>query len=238
MISNEYIAGFFDGEGSAMILTVRLENTKRTFYKFRPTITIAQKNRSILDKISNKIKTGKIIGTQNQCYKLQINGNRKILSFINQIGQYIIIKQKQIKVLKQIIAFQENHKTNTPYTKKEIRRMVELRDNIHKLNKINNPNLKKKYPKEKIMSEYRFINIKQWESDRNSKGTIVLNQHIASIKLPRIKIQCACGCGNNLTNRDGKGRQRKYIRGHNATGTHWKWRKNRGDLIQDRPEVE
>jgi hypothetical protein len=40
---------------------------------------------------------------------------------------------------------------------------------------------------------------------------------------PRSIIQCACGCGGTLTTPDSKGRERKYLHGHNARGTHWKW---------------
>ncbi len=57
-------------------------------------------------------------------------------------------------------------------------------------------------------------------------GIKALNKYAASIKLPRDKIKCACGCRNDLINRDQKGRKRKYIHGHNASGKHWKWKKN------------
>lgn len=36
-------------------------------------------------------------------------------------------------------------------------------------------------------------------------------------------IQCACGCGQNLISVDKKGRDRKFIHGHNARSKHWYW---------------
>lgn len=43
------------------------------------------------------------------------------------------------------------------------------------------------------------------------------------MKKPRIMIKCACGCGQELVSVDKKGRDRKYIHGHNARGNHWSW---------------
>lgn len=44
-------------------------------------------------------------------------------------------------------------------------------------------------------------------------------------KKPRVLIICACGCGQRLISVDKKGRDRKYIHGHNTFGRHWKWSK-------------
>ena len=38
-------------------------------------------------------------------------------------------------------------------------------------------------------------------------------------------IQCACGCGQDLISVDNKGRDRKFIHGHNARNRHWSWSK-------------
>jgi len=40
---------------------------------------------------------------------------------------------------------------------------------------------------------------------------------------PREQILCACGCGTSFTNRDSKGRLRKYVHGHGNRGKHWSW---------------
>lgn len=40
---------------------------------------------------------------------------------------------------------------------------------------------------------------------------------------PRFLIKCACGCGQDLISVDAKGRDRKYIHGHNNRDKHWQW---------------
>lgn len=42
-------------------------------------------------------------------------------------------------------------------------------------------------------------------------------------RIERNIIKCACGCGQELEDRDNKGRLRRYIHGHNATNQHWNW---------------
>lgn len=54
-------------------------------------------------------------------------------------------------------------------------------------------------------------------------GIMALNKYAMSIKKGRKMIYCACGCGEMLETPDSKGRDRKYIRGHNSTGKHWRW---------------
>jgi len=43
---------------------------------------------------------------------------------------------------------------------------------------------------------------------------------------PKRKVKCACGCDAIIETPDRKGRQRKYLRGHNNSGKHWKWGDN------------
>lgn len=44
-----------------------------------------------------------------------------------------------------------------------------------------------------------------------------------SIRKPRIVIDCACGCGSQIETPDAKGRDRKFIQGHNQIGRNWSW---------------
>ena len=65
-----------------------------------------------------------------------------------------------------------------------------------------------------------------WKRENIENGIKALVKINILRKLPRIKIFCACGCGERLINRDNKARLRKYINGHNQNGKHWNWRKN------------
>lgn len=44
----------------------------------------------------------------------------------------------------------------------------------------------------------------------------------------RNMVPCACGCGQLIEQHDSKGRLRTYVRGHNQSGKHWKWREKDG----------
>jgi hypothetical protein len=55
------------------------------------------------------------------------------------------------------------------------------------------------------------------------RGVAALNAYAESRKKPRVSIFCACGCGETLVGVDPKGRDRKFISGHNQRGDrHWK----------------
>lgn len=58
------------------------------------------------------------------------------------------------------------------------------------------------------------------------RGTKVINRYACSIRKERKMRYCACGCGKMLETPDGKGRDLKYIYGHNQTGETWRWKKN------------
>lgn len=42
----------------------------------------------------------------------------------------------------------------------------------------------------------------------------------------RISILCECGCGGEFITPDKKGRDKRFIVGHQGRGRHWKWSKN------------
>ena len=149
MISNKYIAGFFDGEGSAMILT---DNRHGGIFRLRPVIKIAQKTRGILDEIKKHLGFGTIFPTKT-IHTYQINGHDKVLKFIEEISPYAFLKKEQLFLLKKLIELQYR-KGSKPYTKKEVKNMVIIRDKVHLLNTITKSNIKQKYPKNLIMKKY------------------------------------------------------------------------------------
>jgi len=60
-------------------------------------------------------------------------------------------------------------------------------------------------------------------TDIANKRIVVLKNSTNARKKPRIEILCACGCGQQLITPDAKGRNRRYIQGHNQRGRHWRW---------------
>jgi len=74
-ISAAYIAGFFDGEGSAMVLTHRVKEKIGYHYRIRPVIKIVQKTKSILVEIKKYLGYKKMISFQikkNQPYEREL----------------------------------------------------------------------------------------------------------------------------------------------------------------------
>lgn len=59
---------------------------------------------------------------------------------------------------------------------------------------------------------------------KREKGTKALILYASSQKKERKEIQCACGCGGKLITPDKKGRDRKFILGHNQSNRKWKWK--------------
>lgn len=154
-IDYQYIAGFFDGEGSAMILTVKRKND---IFRFRPVIKIAQATTPILHKIKQRLGFGTVVGNQisyvgkqrTACY--QLNGHKKILKFIQVIEPFVFLKKKQLLLIGELINLQ--YRKNKAYTKSEIIRMIKIRDMVHQLNNRTRMNAELKYSKHEILRHY------------------------------------------------------------------------------------
>lgn len=97
-IDNSYIAGFFDGEGSAMVLTSRVIEKSGYHYKFKPTIKISQKTKSILEEIQSFLGFGTLF-KEPTVWVYQVNGGEKIIRFVNMISPFSLLK-KAINLIK------------------------------------------------------------------------------------------------------------------------------------------
>jgi hypothetical protein len=138
-----YIAGFFDGEGSAMILTIKRKRIG--IFRFRAVIKIAQKSVELLEILKEMLGFGTVVKHYG-CPCLQINGSEKTKQFIKLIGPYCILKQKQLLLLVELLKIQYHN--NTGYSKGEMTEMIKLRNEVHRLNAQNRDNIKLKYPME------------------------------------------------------------------------------------------
>lgn len=103
-----------------------------------------------------------------------------------------------------------------------------LRDDevVHHINGVkydNRPeNLQVMTNSEHVKYHQSLLSVEQ----RTKKASYLVN-YAKSIKKDRsIKGYCQCGCGGEFQLYDNKGRERKYLPGHNRTGKHWRWRKN------------
>lgn len=169
-IDKAYIAGFFDGEGSAMVLTSRIKEKGGYHFRIRPVIKITQKTKRILMLIKDYLCCGTLMRSHissGDCWVFQINGQEKILSFIENIAPYSILKQRQLLLIKNMMTFQI--KKNQPYERSQLEVIIDLRDEIHALNCETRHNIKQKYPKERVLKEHVFIDIEKFELLRRLK---------------------------------------------------------------------
>lgn len=143
---NAYIAGLFDGEGSAVILTIKRPNLKRPF-RFRPKISIAQKDRFVLDKIKEYLKIGKVVEDSFSIHKYIIFNHECIFKFIKKIHQFSLIKEQQLRLLLKYVNI-ATIKGNRSYNRRELNYIITLRDNIHFLNQTTR---KLKYDRQTIL---------------------------------------------------------------------------------------
>ena len=166
-VTPQYIAGFFDGEGCAMVLTIRRCVNEHIFYRFRPVIKIHQKTQGVLEQIMNTVGYGHIDKAPSG-FAYIINGLDGVLYFANMIAEYTIVKRESLIAVSAVAYLQkENHGKNTPYPRSLFERLLELRERAFRANQKTRTGLKQKYPREIILAEHHFINdMGAWQKNR------------------------------------------------------------------------
>jgi len=99
----DWIAGFFDGEGSVTLQPSRHRGCKYG-YLFTPEITISQKSRLILDEIQRLLKIGKVLGERRgrfEIWRLRIRRHQEIRRFIVLFSRRVKMKKEQLSLLRE-----------------------------------------------------------------------------------------------------------------------------------------
>lgn len=219
-MNDSYIAGFFDGEGSAMILTIRRVRKDGVLFRFRPVVRIVQSEKAILEEIRNHLGFGYVTKSNKDGTFLYVcNGLDNVENFVNRIMSLAPMKGKMLSLLQELIDFQRERIGNVPYSREDVIAQLKIRDALFELNAQNRKNLVQKYPAERVLREHRFVDLDEWMKNRSKNGVQALNEHAQSRKIERIVISCACGCGQKIITPDNKGRNRRYVWGHNNRKT-------------------
>lgn len=97
VLSNQYIAGLFDGEGSVSLQCgVRKDRKGRDYHYCYPAVRIANGNRRVLELVRGRfggtIQTYKILPPRRQNYALHMGGRRGRV-FLETIMPHLIIKR-------------------------------------------------------------------------------------------------------------------------------------------------
>ena len=91
----DYLAGFFDGEGSFIIRFVP-DKRYKTGFQVKPRINITQKDKKILLKIQKTFKMGKIyFHNRDKIWYYNIQKFRDMLKFISIMKKRMIVKKNK-----------------------------------------------------------------------------------------------------------------------------------------------
>jgi len=120
-MNRDYIAGFFDGEGSL------------TKYKNGYRIFITQTNKEVLEEIQDFVRVGNIyeVGKRKahwkDCWVLSITNHKNVYLFLKKIGPKLVIKRKlaeeAIKVVENSLKEMERKKLIFINRKKEAKKL-------------------------------------------------------------------------------------------------------------------
>ena len=157
-LDDRYIAGFFDGDGSPMIIAIRRIQGQRICYRFRPIIKVAQKNREILDAIKNTLGIGHVDQTPKDKYarhQFIVNGLDSVLFFVKRIAPHAAIKRLGLEIIGELASFQKEnlYRSRHHYSQKEMWKMLDLRDRLFLVNQKRKGRSQQKYSTEQIVSE-------------------------------------------------------------------------------------
>ena len=117
MISNQYVAGFFDGDGWVTVSEVKgylREGSTRHTPSFRAAVGFANNHRGVLEQIGKKFG-GTIYRREPRFYVLNIRGdNRKRI--LKAMMPHLVVKQRQAGLALQLLAtFRPRGKRNRHY---------------------------------------------------------------------------------------------------------------------------
>ncbi len=140
MLSQQYIAGFFDGEGYFGIMKSKAQNNATFDYRYIPAIKVAQrlKDREVLDKIQ-QIYGGRL---ETRIHKRPNQQPSIALVFVNfkevdrvltDLLEYLIVKKKSATILKEFIQLGYSSPGNTSDKNREYKKVIqEKRNKLYK----------------------------------------------------------------------------------------------------------
>jgi len=103
-IKRAYLAGFLDGDGSVYV-RAKPNDGYRYGFQIAPSIILFQsaKDRSKFEEICSLINLGYIRTRKDGILEYTINKIDSILEFISMVEPFVILKRKQIALMKQIL---------------------------------------------------------------------------------------------------------------------------------------
>ena len=139
MISIQYIAGLFDGEGSLSF--TKNHRTDRNGAKngkigYSPIITITNQNKVVLNLVKEFFNFGQVSGPreENLCYDFQIRNLSDCIIFLKFVLPFLIIKKEKAEDLLSLCEFRfreiENLGYNASYSVEFLSRVKKFRGEL------------------------------------------------------------------------------------------------------------
>jgi len=101
-ISEQYVAGFFDGEGCITTQMQWIQGKYEKYPRVCLQVTIANTDLNILKLIENwfcgKIHKCSTSGRMKRCYQWRITGKEAMMRFLNTIRPYVAVKKDQVEL--------------------------------------------------------------------------------------------------------------------------------------------
>jgi len=179
-MNEDYIAGLFDGEGSAFLVASKRVFKTGTFWRIRPYIKITQKHQEVLEKIRDFLRIG-YVAVDTKAYSYRITEFLEAEQFCERIGPRCYLKRQVLALMKEAISicreYQSKYGYNTPYDENTLRRLLDIRLQIHQLNAITcTRSAKWKVSNEQILLSHTKIDPLEWSKARESQRLKGLQQ--------------------------------------------------------------
>lgn len=138
-MDDSYIAGFFDGEGCALI-SVSKHPDCIYGYQLQPRIHIYNNKREVLEKIKDYLGYGKISEHQNKdqkkSYQFYIYNRENIRDFIFRMIDLVIVKKPQLLYMADSLKIFQDSSGNLGkrYTEEEFNALIDCASKIRSFN--------------------------------------------------------------------------------------------------------
>ena len=128
----DWIAGFFDGEGSVSLQIYRSQH-RRCGYGFTPRIIITQADRRILRQIQSRLRCGGLCRRTHGVWQIEIRRSLAVRRFIRLVERRCCLKRHQLRLLADAVKLLE-HRENKLLSRKAIMDLLHIAAEIRNLN--------------------------------------------------------------------------------------------------------
>jgi hypothetical protein len=176
----DWIAGFFDGEGSVSLLVGGLRRKRKDFrygFVITPKIAISQKDPTVLHQIKQFLGYGFVSG-----HDISIKKNSDVLRFLNDVGSRCSVKRPQVELLQK--AMPHFVRSGKWISKKDMLILLDYLAQLRELNKFRNvkmwnmPQLRERVMNfnEEAWQEHRHnMCVKGWDKRIRKKARLTAN---------------------------------------------------------------